>query len=411
MARTKKEGTKRPALKENDKMEGKPLTLDDKLDLYLLNHAKISKCFDIKAKNFYSDKKYGLFGFINSLGFSDCCEALFKELNFEPPTSVKAYLKSLQDDNKIELPLKIAVAVVTYKIATADVDRTDQKEEIDNADVLELKIKKIRDGSKKEKVCFRGQADSSWGLSPTLLRDFGPENTKSGFLIDGIALKRIYENSKLFSRSEKLRLSGKDLDYEFVSLMQHARSYSPLIDFTSSLAVAETFLCDKKNLNTFMFKGGTIFVAKVPDHLVKDPGEFSFEERLNDNPIYLINKSIQLGFKMKLTRYPPEKNENVPAANFETFNDAITTLTPKVVAFFDMTNDRMKVQQGCFLFFYGFACFQGNVFFQLNKEFKIFGLKVSASVKKKIDKRFPKGDRKNFLSTAELLDPYLLLNE
>ena len=88
--------------------------------------------------------------------------------------------------------------------------------------------------AKRKEKWYRGQSNFKWDLIPSFFRGI---NKKGVTQID---LNRIYDDYSDFGLIDKAAqtIGYSRIDYNFLSFMQHAVSFSPLIDFTSDPVVA-----------------------------------------------------------------------------------------------------------------------------------------------------------------------------
>lgn len=252
--------------------------------------------------------------------------------------------------------------------------------------------------NKKGNLYFRGQSDFSWQLKPSLLRGFNCSEL-DGCVIDNNKLFEIYDKTNLIKKyndniSDKIIRSGSDIDYDFLSFMQHAVSYSPLIDFTSDIEVAYKFALNKNNPNTYLQKDSSIFVLEME--------KSNNNNDVSDFNIKYLEKKIKPGSIMHII----DSFGKDQSLDFTTITKIRTLLTPKFKIFDRKTNDRMKYQKGKFVLFYDYVSVRGNVYYMLNNQMILFKHKILASQKDSILSSIGPD-----LNNSYLMNPYQIFND
>ena len=255
---------------------------------------------------------------------------------------------------------------------------------------------------------FRGQENFSWWLTPSLIRDIEIEKG-DGLLIDINSMFGLYnENGFSDSLREKYNrcfpnrkvISPSDIDYRFLSWMQHSVSFSPLLDFTSDPNVALRFALRASHPSSFLFSDSALFTLALPN----DFKIYMNEEEVNQ----IISKMIVLALKMKIK---PGTIVNVfdlygncYPLDFRSYYSILWWLIPNFAVINIPTNDRMLRQRGKFILFYDYVSVRGKMFLALEDEFYISRTKIAKkqkdSVLKQLNSNFPD------LKMSYLMNPY-----
>ena len=87
-----------------------------------------------------------------------------------------------------------------------------------------------------------------------------------------------------------------------------------------------------------------------------------------------------------------------------TYDDIIKALTPEFVMIDTVSNDRMKYQNGRFIFFYNYLSLQGTVCTWLNKDLHVTKYRIRKDEKNhwcdKLRRDYP------YLMVDKMMDPY-----
>ncbi len=162
----------------------------------------------------------------------------------------------------------------------------------------------------------------------------------------------LYDKSGQSDSYNRARQTPAAFDYDFLSWMQHSISFSPLVDFTHSPLVAATFAIRRDKPYRFCNWDSAIIG-------IKDIGD---NPLLEDSPA--INDIIR---NMKVIcleeKIVPFRCSGSSATSFCCdFDWILDNLKPEVFLFDRPTNDRMRKQQGLFLFFQNCLIVNSNVF-------------------------------------------------
>ena len=247
---------------------------------------------------------------------------------------------------------------------------------------LDYEIKKISSYDHldiDEKVFFRGQSDYEWGLIPSMFRNYIFNTEYDGEEVDIKTMFEKYDKSGLIEKYNNTIAKKKinnyyDLDYGFISYMQHSLSYSPLIDITSKLEIGVQFaLGNKSDVNKYLGVHSAVFAFKKNIDY-KENKEININQLLkNEFRVILLKSKIKPGSKMKIEK----SNGDYKLLDFTTIPKIIEILTPKYVIIEQMKNDRMKYQHGKFILFYNYVLVNNySIAYYLNKNFKSTKYKI-----------------------------------
>lgn len=270
---------------------------------------------------------------------------------------------------------KMIVATMIYILTGKDYTMDDYP-----VDMLDLER---NDG----KHWYRGQSDYQWHLSPSMFRNLGNVFSKET-VVNKQTIEDIYAKNGMLDKWRKVFKTSK-IDYKFLSYMQHSIAYSPLLDFTSDFPTALSFaLSNRSAVNNFAYKDSSVFQIEVTDNnrLGADCVDLPYGFYINFLPDkYAIGTSI-LGKPM------------------HTYEDIIKALTPEFVMIDTVSNDRMKYQNGRFIFFYNYLSLQGTVCTWLNKDLHVTKYRIRKEEKNrwcdKLRKDYP------YLMVDKMMDPY-----
>lgn len=216
------------------------------------------------------------------------------------------------------------------------------------------------------KLHFRGQADSDWALIPSMIRNLDMPGS-DGVYLDQESFYHLYdENGYSQSLIRKYNVcfpqrtikSPKDIDYEFLSWMQHAASYSPLLDFTTDYAVAATFALRANNPNVFLYKDAAIFALDADERKSWHEDLEEIDEIISKMHISSIKRKIVPGTKMTIKNVLGRER----ILDFTSCDKIIDELAPSLVVIENPTNARMAKQRGVFLLFYDYTLVNGRMF-------------------------------------------------
>ena len=264
----------------------------------------------------------------------------------------------------------------------------------------------------RNNIYYRGQTNFEWGICPSIFRNyiFSKTLTLDGELFDIYKLYQKYYNCNLIIKynetiANKKIMTPLEMNYEFIAYMQHALSYSPLIDITKRIEIGLQYaLGNKSSINDFFGKNAALYSFSIPfDFYLKNTEVDSFFQ--NEFKVNILNKKIKPGTIM----YVEDCKGNLKKVDFRTIRRIINELRPdfKVVEF--ATNDRMRYQNGKFIIFYNYTLVNGRILFSLNQHLDVRQYKILVKSKKElynmINKHYPQ------YNMEYLLNPYLYFNK
>jgi hypothetical protein len=234
---------------------------------------------------------------------------------------------------------------------------------------------------------FRGQSNSNWNLIPSCLRNI--DQTKTWVytfedLVDQYSLINVHALYK------KIIDPTRD-EYQMVSFLQHAISFSPLIDFTLNFQVATYFALNNYiKINDFSNQDAAIFIIRD----LKKTRELSSAEL----------KDLKIGIYSNGKKTYKDYKEIYDKMGRLFGNDAQFSFSSKV------TNDRMRYQQGTFILFNNYIVDNINTSIIHDKDgFFITKMVIDKKIKKDIWEYLNKHEPE--YKIKYLLNPYLIFNE
>ena len=239
---------------------------------------------------------------------------------------------------------------------------------------------------------YRGQSNFSFGLLPSIYRELDYNG-----IIDYDKLQELYQKNSMLNKYDLL-FNSHTIDYSFVSFMQHAPQYSPLLDFSKEKDIALIFATNSqdKNYNSYQNLDCSLYTMSLNS---------------KNNREYLDFKGHNIQFyKEKLKYNSTIFGKPLVLCSLKDFEvDYQTCLFP--------TNDRMKYQQGAFLYVHKCVIANGKMFFPLSQGFIT---KQRIYSEKNIKKKHLQSKQetyknivqnKPFYDLEHLLDPYLFFSE
>lgn len=263
-------------------------------------------------------------------------------------------------------------------------------------------------------LMFRGQQKYAWDLTPSLIRDLVLPKRK-GLFLDAKSLRFLYNeggiSDSLLAKYE--RCFGSDpfnpnsvINYRLLAWMQHAVSYSPLLDFTSSYPVALSFAIKENNPGNFLYDDSAIYILKLSKNdEIKQDKENYVDQILNSMYVAVLKSKIKPGSYLTIHDYLNVKHD----LDFSTYENILKCLMPKYIFIDIPTHDRMIRQKGKFVLFYDYVSIKGKMFPITENMMYIHKHKINVEDKPKllayIRQKWP--DIKN----SYLMDPYSIFND
>ena len=260
---------------------------------------------------------------------------------------------------------------------------------------------------------FRGHENISWEISPSLIRNLNAFNGKGLYLdIDSICElynERGYSNSLIskyikFFKGCPIK-NSTIIDYHFFAWMQHAVSYSPLVDFTSDYMIALSFAIKANNPSTFLYDDSSVYILELPGdyNVCKDINRIN--KIITKMHIVVLKSRIKPGTTSNLK----DVEGNTHIIDFSSYSKIVDELVPNFIIIDIPTNDCMIRQRGKFILFYDYVSVGGKMFLVLGNKFSFIRHKILAKDKvallEWLDKNAP--DIKN----SYLMNPYAIFND
>lgn len=250
-------------------------------------------------------------------------------------------------------------------------------------------------GKLGKSVLFRGQSDFAYELLPSIYRGLNKDK-----VIDFNELKDLYKQAGFLSKYNTV-FGQNNLDYGFVSFIQHSAAYSPLLDFTTNKNVALSFATNpkNKNFNYYYKKDAALYsvelLSESNNHMCKD---LDFQHHMVQ---FIENK---LKFDTCIFGKP-------------LINCTVNDFRVEYELCLEMTNDRMKYQKGAFLYFKRCVIVNGQILlpfkFGFYKKYKIlseahsqkYGVLNKHKIYENIKTNIP------YYDIDHLMDPYQYFTE
>ena len=259
---------------------------------------------------------------------------------------------------------------------------------------------------KRNNVYYRGQTNSDWRISPSVLRDLN----KSVVFNDNYYFK-ILSKAKLEDKYNELIRTKKSFEkYPKYAFMQHSLSFSPLIDFTKEKEIATSFaLSNPAQINVLENKDSAVFDITVYSIFKIDDLERAYTFLHKEFYIDVIDSDyFVLGRTYKLYEIDSCGNKIEKIIFITSIDELLERLRPRFKLFDIPVNDRMKYQKGVFVCFYDCIALRTRVCYELNEEIDLNKSIIKTSDKKEILKGIY-NNRK--YDQEHLMNPYLIFTE
>ena len=249
---------------------------------------------------------------------------------------------------------------------------------------------------------FRGQSNGKWGLVPSALRSINENvlynNDYYQSRISRCGLDQKYINSIRIQQDEPLY-------YEY-AFLQHACSYSPLIDFSKEESVAVSFALSNKNyFNEYYYSDSAVFLIGFNEEddyirIVRDITEISSFLSTEFKIYYVNSDTITFGKIVQFT--------NGSTIEFNSIPQMIDYLKPRTMIIDIPSNDRMKYQKGLFICFHNCLSLNGKICYELSN-LRFIKLVLQPEVKDSFLSEISNNFRQ--FDSNHILDPYLIFKE
>ena len=224
-------------------------------------------------------------------------------------------------------------------------------------------------------IFCRGVSNSNYDLIPSMYRDL--IKNKINIIVDDDYIDELYRAKRLTNMYKDL-ISKEPIGKAFYSFMQHSISYSPLLDITKSLEIALSFATyNQSSVNNYENIDAAIYMFEDVESTNRQgrkiqiiPNKIKVTDSIFDKKIYLCDLE---DFKME----------------YEIISE--------------MTNDRMKYQQGQFVNIMKAVIINNRICIPNNKNITKYIIK-SKEIKDYYSYICKNHDRYRF---EYLMDPYL----
>lgn len=238
----------------------------------------------------------------------------------------------------------------------------------------------------KSKYFFRGQTKSKYGLLPSFYRSLKINDD----VITYATVESKYKEHGFYQRYQTV-FPTNDNRYQMMSYVQHSVSYSPLLDVSRSVDIATIFACSGKDINPndYSSDDAALFMFQINEGSHKKKAKLNikwFETKLDFTSI------IKTGHKIDKFLFE---------CSHEDFTISFSLIS-------DMTNDRMKYQQGAFLFVEECVIVNGHLLIP-NTQIDIFKIIIPSNMKKELYTELT--NKLNFYETDKLYNPYQYVAE
>lgn len=365
-------------------------TNDDSICMYkmFLLQENYDKYFKktLKDIEYRFQQKFDIYGYFDKCRCFAYSKIQEKDPNYELDYA-PWYNETLLDlnlnkaDQSILLFLRIVVA---YEIFSTRIN-------INESRIVNLKTIQKLENDNNAAFWYRGQSDKKWFLFPSIFRDLN-ENID----IDYNYLNYLYRKYNLDNEYMTLiNNESNELNLHFLAYMQHAISYSPLMDITSSPIIASSF-ASKKNK-----KDAKFFFFYSKENMVDEEKINTIIKEFN---VKIIKQPLSFGKTIELKKRTSSNTEECCSIDLSLFSKLFDMLRPEYVTINVQTNDRMKYQKGAFILFFNYMSINGRIFYELNSELKyreyILPSKHKKNIKKYINKKY------KFYSQEFIMSPY-----
>ena len=233
---------------------------------------------------------------------------------------------------------------------------------------------------------YRGLSDYNYGVLPTMFRNVNPP---SNGVIDFSYIYDAYKKANLETRYAD-RIGNVNDVYSYCAFMQHAREFSPLLDFTEEKNIAISFATSSVNdYNSYLSKDAAVLEINIPENMVVT----------DTSTCNSLIKSIDI-FKCKnkkLSYNTLIRGKLLSLCTAKDFEAQAYLIDLK-------TNDRMRYQKGCFLLFTKAVITSEDVLIPAGLSTCITKHKIEKSNKKKLYEGIEKD--KHWLDVDHLMNPY-----
>lgn len=191
---------------------------------------------------------------------------------------------------------------------------------------------------------YRGHTNVNYRLIPSIYRNI---KVKDDFdIVTNNTLRSLYDEANLIEKYRKV-FNTDEIDYNFCAFAQHSCAYSPLLDFSEEIKVALSFATNSS--------------GAINDYLNNEVALYSisFNKDLEEVEHISLSDICVLINNHKLNALSLIGQCVLYASTWENFGVEACIIK-------DKTNDRMKYQKGCFLYFRKAIIVNGYLLMPLN---------------------------------------------
>ena len=191
---------------------------------------------------------------------------------------------------------------------------------------------------------YRGHTNVNYRLIPSIYRNI---KVKDDFdIVTNNTLRSLYDEANLIEKYRKV-FNTDEIDYNFCAFAQHSCAYSPLLDFSEEIKVALSFATNSN--------------GAINDYLNNEVALYSisFNKDLEEVEHISLSDICVLINNHKLNALSLIGQCVLYASTWTNFGVEACIIK-------DKTNDRMKYQKGCFLYFKKAIIVNGYLLMPLN---------------------------------------------
>lgn len=233
---------------------------------------------------------------------------------------------------------------------------------------------------------YRGQCNSKFGLLPSFYRFLNINDD----VITYQTIENKYKEHGFYQRYKNV-FPKNDNKFKMMAYIQHCASYSPLLDISKSLDIATIFACSGKDINPNLYAtiDSAVFAFRIKQESHKKKAKLNIKWFAEKIEFYTVIKTLLSGEKFLF---------ECSAKDFSVSYSLIS----------DMTNDRMKYQQGAFLFIEDGFIVNGHLLIP-NQQIDIVKVTIPAKMKKELYTKLV--NKTSFYDIDSLYNPYQYISD
>ena len=360
-------------------------------------------CSEIETLELIIKAKNGFLSYISEIDdYADKDYFSFKEAIEQ---AISYISKSINRDEKSLTALQ-AKKILYWMAIIAFAIYSSSKKQLEK-DFYIIDLKDVPQLDKNERFFYRGQPNSEWRITPSVLRELN----KNVLFNDDYYVNLTLNNGLDKCFNEQMRhydFNSGLFAYQKYAFFQHACSFSPLIDMTRDGISAVSFaLSNSSNKNNFNNTDAAVYIFKTQNsnHIISDPKEASQFLKSSMKLMIINSEYIALGGKYNFSDMYGYTEE----IEISSIPELYKLLTPDYKIITCATNDRMYYQAGVFICFYNCICLKDKMFYELIPDISIQKGIIPRNVKRRILGDIYTNHRAR--DPEHLMNPYLLFNE